>query len=64
MTVLNPPRKIEYTPVEEKVRTVGRGFGIFHEMWRPYTTIIEKGIGANAADPSTLPEPHVPPILS
>ena len=51
----NPSRKKEYTTVEEKIRTSGRGFGIFHEMWRPYTSIIVKGLEASAADISALP---------
>ena len=41
------------------MRTAGRGFGIFHEMWRSYGTIIERGIAADAADPTTLQEPYV-----
>ena len=28
-------------------------------MWRPYTTIIEKGLEASAADPSALPDVYV-----
>jgi len=45
--------------VEEQIRTVGRGFGIFHELWHPYATIIERGLAASAADPSALPEEYV-----
>lgn len=64
MVLRPPPRKTEYTPVEEKIRTIGQGFGIFHEMWHLYSTIIEKGLEASAADPSALPEVYVFPILS
>lgn len=55
-------RKREYTPAEEKIQTAGRGFGVFYEMWRPYSLIIERGLNASAADPSTLPEVWVFPI--
>jgi hypothetical protein len=48
--------------IEEKIRTVGRGFGIFHEMWRPYSLIVQKGLGVSAADLSALPEPCAFPI--
>ena len=50
------PRKIIYTETEENIRTAGRGFGIFHEMWRQYNSMIIKGVGGMAADPSALPE--------
>ena len=45
--------------IEEKIRTAGRGFGIFHEKWCLYSAIIEKGLGASTADPLTLREPYV-----
>ncbi|KAF9784625.1 hypothetical protein BJ322DRAFT_1109335 [Thelephora terrestris] len=53
-------KRTEYTPVEEKLRITGRGFGIFYEMWRPYSSIIDKGLEASAADPSALPEADQP----
>ena len=49
-------------PTEEKIRTAGRGFGVFHEMWCPYDTIIAKGLEGIAADPYALSERYV--ILS
>jgi len=55
-------RKIEYTPVEEKMRTASQGFGVFHEMWRSYATIIERGLEANTTDPTALQELCVFPI--
>jgi hypothetical protein len=54
-----PLRRTEYTIVEEKIRTAGRGFGIFYELWRPYSSMIDKGLEACAADPSALPEGYV-----
>jgi len=62
MCVSKSHRKTVHTPLEETIRTVGRGFGIFHEMWRAYPMIIAKGLNASAADPSTLPETYVPAV--
>ena len=43
------------------MRTAGRGFGIFHEMWRPYSVIIEKGLAVGTADLSGLSAGYVLP---
>jgi len=53
------PRKTEYTPVEEKIRTASRGFGIFHEMWRGYGVIIDRGLKSSAVAATTLQEVYV-----
>ena len=53
------PRKTEYMPVEEKIRTAGRGFGIFHEMWRAYGIIIDKGIGMSTTNTAVLQDVYV-----
>jgi len=45
------------------MRTIGRGFGIFHEMWRSFDLIIDKGLEASAADLSALSEVYVLPTL-
>jgi hypothetical protein len=59
-----PPRRTEYTIVEEKIRTAGWGFGIFYELWRPYSSMIDKGLEACAADSLALPEVYIFDMLS
>jgi len=54
---------MEYTEVDEQIRTAGRGFGIFHEMWRPFATILEKGLEGSTTNISALPEVYELPIF-
>jgi len=56
MCISKSHRKTVHTPLEETIRTVGRGFGIFHEMWRAYPMIIAQGAQKGILSQKTVSE--------